>query len=128
MFCIYLLVFFNNSSLLYFSCNILLLFCFKTLGEVPPYDTGLYELEKIKGLTAKIFPIKYGNMLLSLFFSAFLILPLIILINYLLHKKIIVLFFYKKVSILLVIEYCIAFFSVSSIDSLGGWYLGFILD
>jgi len=96
-------------------------------GEVPPYADGVKALEEAKANTAKIFPIEYGDMLLSILLYAIVILPFFIILNYLFHRKYSWLTFYPKFILFLFAEYLISFFLLASPNPVG-WYTGYIFD
>ncbi|WP_462275329.1 hypothetical protein [Ferruginibacter sp.] len=98
-----------------------------TLGEVPVYNTQLYNLAKQKGVTINILPYEYGKILVYLIMFGVYSFLFFILSNYGLHLVTDKIVFYKKLAVILLIEYVIFFF-VNALDPFGGWYMRFILD
>jgi hypothetical protein len=94
-------------------------------GEVPYNDT-LYEMARERGITIKVFPTEYGGHLFALAFLGYLLLPVLILINYLSFKVFKgIKFNYQWVIGCVVI--CVVSFIFNMTDACG-WYISFILD
>jgi hypothetical protein len=94
-------------------------------GEVPYNDT-LYEMARERGITIKVFPTEYGGYLFALAFLAYLLLPVIILINYLSFKVFKGIKFNYQWAIGCVVICIVSF--VFNITDTCGWYISFIVD
>lgn len=97
-----------------------------TFGRVPYNDT-LYKLARENNLPINIFPIRYGDVLLSATFWVYISFPLMILANYLVHRANPETIFFKKQAIALFCV-CLISYLLLQTDPFGGWYLSFILD
>ena len=77
-------------------------------GRVPT-NQELFDISKTSILTLQSFPIKNSEFTLDIFFSAFLILPLLFLANYISYKYLKNVEFHKLLSIILSAVFIIAY-------------------
>jgi hypothetical protein len=98
----------------------------KTFGQVP-YNDSLYKMAREKNLSIDVFPVTYGEVLLSATFATYLIFPILVLTNYLTHKARPEYLFFRRHALVLLFV-CVCSFFLMSADRFGGWYLGLILD
>lgn len=96
-------------------------------GKVPPYEEGVSALVKEKGIPVKIFPIEYGDVVLSILLYAVLFFPVYILLNYLLYKRNPLFKFPIKIVLILILEYVVTILLLVGKSPLN-WYAGFIFD
>lgn len=102
-------------------------FVLNTFGHLPYDDYSLYKEAQERNLPINIFPIRYGDLLLSATLYVYLISPFFILLNYLRHKKSQTVVFYKKYAFALIIT-CLSSFCFHQIGPLQGWYTQLIFD
>ncbi len=96
-----------------------------TFGEVPLPHNTLEELAKLRGLPISIFPIQYGSLLITIVFLCYLIFPVFIFVNYLLHKGRYIVF-NKSLFVYLLIVYLSVFLLIRL--EIFGWYMMYVLD
>ena len=96
-------------------------------GRVPYNDT-LYKIAGERNTSIGVFPISYGGLLLSATFVVYLISPIFVLANYLVHRAQPKYLFFKKHALALLLTCLYSFFLITRTDQFGGWYLGLIAD